>query len=181
MRVIAGTARGIRLKSFEGTEIRPTLDRVRESVFNILAPRILEARFLDLFAGTGANGIEALSRGAELAVFVETHRKALQLIRDNLARARQTQAQLAPLEIPRELRQLRGEFDIIYADPPFEWREHEALLNTLSELELLAPEGVLLIEHPVKKVVLPDTCAGFEKYRDARYGNTGLSFYCHPA
>ena len=87
MRVIAGEARGARLTVPKGPNIRPTLDRVRESLFNILNPRIAEAGFLDLYAGSGANGIEALSRGAEQVVFVESHAQQAALVRENLARA----------------------------------------------------------------------------------------------
>ncbi len=176
MRIIAGTARGLRLQSFEGKDIRPTLDRVRESLFNILGTKVNGAYFLDLFSGTGANGIEALSRGAEQAVFVDANTTAIKLIRDNLNRTRLTAARLMQLQLPRDIRQIPGKYDIIYADPPFGWNEHTALLDAIATQGLCAEQGILIVEHP-SKLTLGEEQGMFEKYRLVRYGNTSLSFF----
>ena len=176
MRIIAGTARGLRLQSFEGKDIRPTLDRVRESVFNILGTKVKGAYFLDLFSGTGANGIEALSRGAEQAVFVDANATAIKLIRDNLSRTRLTAARLMQLQLPRDIQQIPGQYDIIYADPPFGWNEHSAMLDAITTQGLCAEQGIFIVEHP-SKLTLCEQQGMFEKYRLVRYGNTSLSFF----
>lgn len=176
MRIIAGSARGLRLQSFQGKDIRPTLDRVRESVFNILSSKVNGAHFLDLFSGTGANGIEALSRGAEQAVFVDANSSAIKLIRENLNRTRLTAARLMQLQLPRDIRQIPGQYDIIYADPPFGWNEHTALLDAISTQGLCAEQGILIIEHS-SKLSLPEQQGMLKLYRLVRYGNTSLSFY----
>ncbi len=177
MRVIAGSARGLGLKAPPGHEIRPTLDRVRESLFNILMPRIEGARFLDLFSGTGANGIEALSRGAQHAVFVERDRQALVCIRENLLHTRLAKdGEILVLDVPREMARIHGPFDIVFADPPYAFTHFPELLEKLVKQELIAPKGLLVIEH-ARQVALADTYPPLERYRQNRYGDTVLSFY----
>lgn len=178
LRVIAGTARGLRLASpSPGLPIRPTLDRVREAVFNILGPRLPQARFLDLFSGTGANGIEALSRGAAHACFVDGHSGALAIIRENLAHTRlDAQANCLYLRLPEELHRLSGPFDIIYADPPHTFPAYAALLQGMGERTLLTPEGILVLEH-ARRMALEEGYGALHRVRQASYGETAISFF----
>ncbi len=178
MRIIAGQAKGIKLSPPpKELAIRPTLDRVREALFSILMPRLEGARFLDLFAGTGANGIEALSRGAAACVFVDGDARALKLVRENVVRAKlERGAECLKLHIPKDLRLLKGPFDVIFADPPYAFGEHEGVLKGLQTYHLLAPEGVFVLEHG-RKADLPEQVENLVRTRQAAYGDTLLSFY----
>jgi len=178
MRVIAGQAKGIQLSPPpKELAIRPTLDRVREALFSILMPRLEGARFLDLFAGTGANGIEALSRGAARCTFVDSDARALKLVRGNLVRARlERGAECLKLALPKDLRALRGSFDIVFADPPYAFAEYEALLGGLQTYAVLAPEGVFILEH-ARRAAPPERVENLLRTRQAEYGDTVLSFY----
>ena len=180
MRVIAGIARGIRLEEPGDLPVRPTLDRVREAVFSMLTGRIEGARFLDLFAGTGANGIEALSRGAATATLVDSLPKVSALIRRNLAKTRlHPNARVLLLDLPQNLHHAcdpAGPYDLIYADPPHAFTDYDALLAAASDAKLLASGGWLLLEHPAS---LPPSEAGhgFTQVRQRRYGRTMLSVF----
>lgn len=177
MRIIAGRAKGIRLFSPKGLEIRPTLDRVRESLFNILSPRIEGSRFLDLFAGTGANGIEALSRGSSEAYFIDEDRQALDIVRQNLQATRlQEKAICVKGRLPEDLRMIQGAFDIIFADPPYAFAEYALLLETLLARQLVATDGILIVEHE-RRCILPENLGLLQRSRQQRYGDTILSFY----
>lgn len=177
MRVIAGSARGIRLDAPPGRDIRPTLDRVREALFSILMSRIEGSRFLDLFAGTGANGIEALSRGAAAAIFVDASRPALNTVRDNLTRARVAQRAMSlQLELPREIARISGNYDIVFADPAYDFGLYTELLAGIEERALLADDGIIVIEHK-RGTELPESVGTLERSRVANYGQCALSFY----
>lgn len=178
MRVIAGSARGVPLFSPEGDALRPTLDRVRENLFNILQPWFPGARFLDLFAGTGANGIEALSRGAEAVTFVEADRTAMNLVRRNLEKTRLTDhAVCLQLRLPDHLGQVPGQYDVIFADPPYALEDLEGLLSAIAARDLLREDGILVLEHSRKRSV-PEMVGGLTQTRHKKYGETSLSFYC---
>lgn len=181
MRIIAGKARGTRLGSLKDLSLRPTLDRVRESLFNILMQELEGARVLDLFAGTGAIGIEALSREASRAVFVEPDPAARRLIRANLEKCRIPESQWTLLEMTAhkaiELLESRGStFRFIYVDPPFEEDLYEATLQALGASSLVAEDGRVVVEHFRKKDLAPNygklTLTDFR-----RLGDTVLSFY----
>jgi len=178
MRVIAGTARGTTLFVPKGLEVRPTLDRVRESLFSILGPDFEGARFLDLFAGTGANGIEALSRGAAGAVFVDNDLRHIQAIERNLGAAKvAVRAEVLRLTLPQGLRTLRGRaFGFIFADPPYAFTEYHMLIETIKDMELLVPQGVLVVEH-ASKGTKAGIFGAFSPYRVSVYGETSLSFF----
>ncbi len=150
MRVIAGTARGRRLTAPRGADTRPTPDRVREALFSLLAPHLPEARVLDLFAGTGALGIEALSRGAGHATFIERDRDALTALRRNLTILPGADVRVLGQPLPRALDPLAEEepFDLIFLDPPYAAGLLAATLARLSELNLLNHGGVAICEHP---------------------------------
>lgn len=147
MRVIAGKARSLRLKTAEGTGTRPTTDRIKETLFNMLQPFLADSRFLDLFAGSGGIGIEALSRGAELAVFVEKDRRALDCIRDNLRFTRlEEQAQVLGMDVFQALDRLEGQpaFQCIFMDPPYGQELERRVLERLAASSL-ADKGTLVV------------------------------------
>jgi len=183
MRIIAGRHRGRKLKSAPTLQTRPTSDRLRETLFNILAPRIEGARFLDLCAGTGAVGIEALSRGAAHVIFVDQSRKMSALIEAN-ARALKIDEQEFEV-IMSEATKFLGRwakkgvpsFDIIFFDPPYA-ADYEAVLNYVGEHAsvLLIKDGFMLVEHQ-KKRDLADQFGALERYRLLKQGDSCLSFY----
>lgn len=177
MRVIAGTARGMRLVAPPGLAVRPTLDRVRESLFNILAPRIEGAAFLDLFAGTGAMATEALSRGARRAVLVENNREALAAIERNLATTRLAErADIRRLNLPEGLSKISGVFDIVFIDPPYEFDGNPGLIAQLQAGKMLAPGALVIVEHRTHQP-LPDLVDTYHRCRVKVYGQTALAFY----
>ena len=179
MRIIAGTLRGRRLQSPTWEGVRPTSDRLRETLFNVLGPRVAGARVLDGYAGTGALGIEAISRGAVWVAFVECDRRAEALVSENLVRCgiehgyviiRATVARAvetltaAPGFVP---------FDIILLDPPYD-RPPSDVLGDVDRL--LAPGGLVVIEH-ARKSVAPDEAGRLERIRELRSGDSSLTFY----
>jgi 16S rRNA (guanine966-N2)-methyltransferase len=178
-RIIAGGSRGRRLKTPAGTLTRPTGARVRQALFDILAPRIAGCRFLDAFAGGGGVGLEALSRGAARVVLVETSAPAVAALRGN-ARALEGAAgaavvvrQDARVALPALL--ARGErFDLVFLDPPYEGRLYE---ETLPAAARLLAEGGLLIAQHFHKRALPETIDALQRKRVVRIGDHCLSFY----
>ncbi|MEK6335281.1 MAG: 16S rRNA (guanine(966)-N(2))-methyltransferase RsmD [Acidobacteriota bacterium] len=183
MRIIGGKYRGRKLKSPPSLKTRPTSDRLRETLFNILAPRIQGARFLDLCAGSGAVGIEALSRGAAHVTFVDHSRQMYALIESNLKvlSADDDEVEVVSKEASAFLRKhakREGEsFDIVFFDPPYE-ADYEEVLNDLdqgAEL-LLAKEGVVIVEHSRKKSP-NDEFGALKKSRLVKQGDSCLSFY----
>lgn len=180
MRIVGGTKRGLRLASLPGTTTRPTADRVKEALFNIVAAHVPGASVLDLFAGSGALGIEALSRGARAATFVEHDRRAARIARDNVSRTKfEEQSRVITGDVFSTLKgegRLAGPFDLIFADPPYGRQLASRVLTAAADPRLLAPDGLLVIEHD-KREELPALRANMEQIRTARYGNTVLSFY----
>lgn len=163
--------------------MRPTADRVKESVFSILRGQVVDANVLDLCAGTGSIGIEALSRGAKHVTFVEREPRCLHIIERNLAACNITrqhqQVQLLRCNIARGIsRRLRAcaPFDIIYFDAPYRAGLYRDCLALLARENLLCADGVLLVEHS-KKTCLPVTVGALTQYRQAHYGDTRVSFY----
>ena len=185
MRIIAGEWRGRRLPTVV-ERIRPTPERAREALFSILYSQGLpffESRWLDLFAGTGAVGLEAISRGAREVVFVDASRRALEGIERFLARARaRERGTVLPLQLPRGLATLRERyretpFDVVFADPPFDERSLiEELLWEPALERLLRPEGWLILEHE-RRATPPETPAHWELVDERRYGRVGFWFY----
>jgi len=180
VRIIGGSARGRTLKGPGRLELRPTPDRVREALFSILASDVPGARFLDLFAGTGAVGAEALSRGATLAVLVERDARAASLIRDNLDRCGLTdRARLLELPVANALDRLAaegGQFDLAYIDPPYaDSAARQEALERLSGHKLLTPDARLVLELPSREP--PPEVAGLHQAPVRRYGDTALALY----
>ena len=149
MRVIAGKCRSLPLKTVPGRQTRPTTDRIKETLFNMLQPYLPDARFLDLFAGSGAIGIEALSRGAERAWFVEQNKAAADCIRQNLKFTKlEQQAVLLPMEAHAALQSLQGQepFDCIFMDPPYNKGFEDEVLAVLNDSTICTPDTVVIVE-----------------------------------
>ena len=180
MRVIAGTLKGRRLKAPTWDGLRPTSDKLRETLFNILAPRIRGARVLDGYAGTGALGIEALSRGALSATFVDEDRRAAALIAENIAHCGIAgPVCYHPSKVARALESLRGHdpFDIVLFDPPYA-PEHDSDLDAIlrAAADLLAHHGLVVLEH-ARRAAMRDDLGGLVRTRTLMTGNSALSLY----
>lgn len=181
MRVIAGKFRSRKLKGPRLLRLRPTSDRLRETLFNILGPAIADSLFVDLYAGTGAIGIEAISRGARQVIFVESNAKAAKLARENLAAldifAGAEFIEADALEALEKLAKRRVLADFIFLDPPYESTdEHMTTLEFLDASHLMAPQGIVIVEHS-KKTQLVDRFDRLERTRLVEQGDASLSFY----
>lgn len=155
LRVIAGVAKGHKLKAPKGMDTRPTTDKIKESLFNIIAPDLYDCNFLDLYSGTGAIGIEALSRGAKKAVFIDRSRICRKIIEDNLNHTKLIdKAVIYQNDVNKGLDILKekGEiFDIIFMDPPYLDNDIEKILEKISKLNLITPSGYIIVEHSSEK------------------------------
>lgn len=173
MRVISGSARRIQLKTVEGMGTRPTTDRIKETLFNILQPELYRARFLDLFSGSGAIGIEALSRGCGMAVFVENDREATACIRENLERTKLFgTAEVMQKDVFAALEMLEKEgksFDIIFMDPPYDRLFEKKLLDRLSGSALIHEETLIVVEASLKTDFSYIEDSGYKIIREKRY------------
>jgi 16S rRNA (guanine(966)-N(2))-methyltransferase RsmD len=185
MRIIAGTFRSRQLKSLKGTALRPTSDKLRETLFNVLGALAVDARFVDLFAGTGAVGIEALSRGAREAIFVEKHPPAVAIIKKNLDSLEiRKGVRVLALDALKSLERLAKEpsvantrIDILFLDPPYaEAEAYKNVLAFLGDADLLAENAVVIAEHQ-RLLDLPETFGKLERVRVLRQGDAALSFY----
>ena len=177
MRVITGSAKGVILKTPEGMATRPTAERVKEALFSSIQFRIPGARVLDLFGGTGQLGIEALSRGAKSAVFIDEREEACRLIRENLCRTKlDSQARVIRADYLSYLKKCREIFDIIFLDPPYAEVFLENSLKMISEIDILQSGGIIIAERPVNKTLDLDP-EGYSRSRDYKYGKTLLTFY----
>jgi len=185
MRIIAGKFRSRQLKSIKGMALRPTSDKLRETLFNILGGLVVDARFMDLFAGTGAVGIEALSRGAREAIFVEKHPPTAALIKKNLevldirtgARVVASDALKALERLAKEPAASNGVIDILFLDPPYaEAEAYKTVLAFLGGANLLTENAVVIAEHQ-RSLDLPETFGKLERVRVLRQGDAALSFY----
>jgi len=180
MRIIAGAYKGRNLKSPPSLDVRPTSDRLRETLFNVIAPRIQDSRFLDLCAGSGAVGIEALSRGASYATFVDRSRRSCLLIEANLelCRVPEDQREIYSVEAGEFLRQTTSPpWDIVYFDPPYK----QDYLKTLgyagaNSVKILTDDGLLIVEHHHKNA-LPEKVGNLRRTRVLKQGDSALSFY----
>ena len=183
LRIIAGKYRGRKLKSPPSLQTRPTSDRLRETLFNILAPRVKGARVLDLCAGSGAVGIEALSRGAAHATFVDQSRRMCALIETNLEELgvdddeREVVSSEVLAFLRRRAKRESPSFDIVFFDPPYA-SDYEAVLDSLGENKgcLLAEDGLVIVEHHKKKE-LKEEFGSLHRYRSLKQGDSCLSFY----
>ncbi len=177
MRVISGEVRGRKLKTQEGLSARPTTDRIKESIFNIIQFDIEGRSVLDLFAGSGQLGIEALSRGAERAVFVDNSREACEVIGENLEttgfslKSKVVQTGFAPF-----LDACRERFDLVFLDAPYLSKEHEKALELIFKIDILNPNGIIICETG-RDIGVPEGDGPYAKLRDYLYGGTRITKY----
>lgn len=177
MRVITGSAGGRRLNELKGYDTRPTTDKVKEGLFSAIQFEIEGRDVLDLFAGTGQLGIEALSRGASSAVFVEKRRDAAKLVEENLALTRLSErAQVRCSDALGYLSALSRKFDIIFLDPPYAEELLEKSLKHIAEFDILNPHGIIVAESPLEKV-LPELPSPYRLAKEYRYGKIKVSVY----
>jgi len=175
-----GTAKGHKLKSLDGMATRPTADKIKESLFNILLPIISDTYVLDLFAGTGSIGIEALSRGAEFAVFIDKNPSAVKIIRENLIHTKlQDKSKIYNADYKKYINNIYdGEraFDIIFIDPPYNKGLIIPAMQLIGEKKLLSPDGLIVVEHG-KEENIPEQIGDFKAIRKQDYGRTIITFY----
>jgi 16S rRNA (guanine966-N2)-methyltransferase len=182
MRIIAGQFRSRQLKSLKNLNIRPTSDMLRETLFNILGQHVEDSRFLDLFAGTGAVGIEAISRGASDVVLVENHRPTAKLISENLALLEITEGvRVIVSDAPAAIAKLEAgiaiPFNFIFLDPPYaNERDYHAVLQALEKSPLLNESSIVIAEHR-KTFALPSAIGRLQQFRTLKQGDAALSFY----
>ena len=157
MRVISGSARGLKLKSPKGLNTRPTADRIKESLFNIISPYLDNISFLDLFSGSGAIGIEALSRGAKYATFVDIDKQSISIINQNIASARfierSTVHNIDCIDAINMISLQNLKFDIIFLDPPYSKRFLEPTINKIEEKQILKNDGFIICEQRIDEII----------------------------
>ena len=177
MRVITGKARGVQLKTPDGMLTRPTTDRVKEALFSIINFEIPGAKVLDLFGGTGQLGIEALSRGAQNAVFVDAREDACKLIKENLKRTKLERCgRVVRSDYLDYLSRCREQYNIIFLDPPYAEVFLENALKRITEIDILQSDGIIVTERPLGKE-LPWEYEGYTRSKDYKYGKTLLTIY----
>lgn len=180
VRVISGSARGLKLNTPGDDRVRPTTDRVKESMFNIVQDWVYDSQVLDLFAGSGALGIEALSRGASQAVFCDNSLDSIKIIKSNIEKARVVdRSQIVSGDFKRCLRDMEAKnqsFDMIFVDPPYYKGLFEEVLDTIRSCKILKKDGIVIVEHDVKRPI--GQVEGLEVYKEKKYGITMLTFYC---
>ena len=181
MRIIAGQWKGLKLEGGKNVEVRPITDRIKESVFGILGDSVINANMLDLFAGSGSFGIEALSRGAAQITFCEKIPAVAKQIKKNLIKTKcvEDKYQIVVSDVFKILQHLCNRhliFDIIFVDPPFRDQINQKFLTSLSEFNLLKRKGILIYRHH-KKEIVKETVGFFEVYRSKQYGDSIVKFY----
>lgn len=180
VRIIAGTAKGIRLKTPKGMNTRPTADRVKESVFGILGAGVVDAEVLDLFAGTGNLGLEALSRGAASATMVDKNIQSVKIMMENAILTDLPRAAIICREevmaVLRRLQAARKSFDLIFCDPPYNMGLGPKVLVLLDETDVLRKSGIFILEHS-RHEKIPDGLKRIVAYRSEFYGETVVSFF----
>lgn len=177
MRVITGKARGVTLKTPDGLQTRPTTDRVKEALFSVIQFDIPGANVLDLFGGTGQLGIEALSRGAKQAVFIDESDKACRLIRENLKRTKlEQQGSVLRSDYMAYLARCNEKFNLIFLDPPYAEVFLENALKRITEIDILQSGGIIVTERPLGKELFFEF-QGYTRSKDYKYGNTLVTLY----
>ncbi len=190
MRVISGKVRGLKLNTPKNEDVRPTTDRVKESLFNIINPYIMESDVLDLFAGTGSLGIECLSRGANKCVFVDVSKESISIVKSNIKKARvENESTVLNLDFKDAINKLKiqnnninklkiqnNKFDVIFMDPPYYENMFIDALEKIAEASLLKEDGIIIIEHDTKDK-FPEEIKNLIQTKSKKYGNTTLTFY----
>lgn len=180
MRVIAGKARRTTLSTVEGTETRPTTDRIKETLFNMINSEIYDCKFLDLYSGSGAIGIEALSRGAAKCIFVENNKKASECIKNNLKKTKlDNQAIIIEKDVIIGIKMIKPEkFDIIFMDPPYKLNEEEAVLAQIRESEIIDENTIIIIEAELEKKFDFVKKIGYKIVKEKQYKTNKHIFVC---
>jgi len=179
MRIIAGSIRGRTLKSPKSDATRPTSDRLKETLFNILAPVLWQAQVLDVFAGSGALGLEALSRGAAYATFMESKASTIQLIQDNIALCGfEKQTMIIQGDALQKIKVIRPSqaMDLVIIDPPYQIGLALLTLEALASVSWLKPTTIIVVEHHIKEI-LPENVGNLVCYRQVKQGESVLSFF----
>ena len=177
MRVITGTARGVPLKAPRGMDTRPTMDQVKEGIFSAIQFEVEGRTALDLFAGSGQLGIEALSRGAAHCTFVDKGREPIAVIRENLKKTRlEERATVVQADYSSWLKTCRQQYDLILLDPPYAEVFLETALKIVSEIDILTNSGIIVCERPFDKS-LTEQIPGLVRYRDYRYGKAAVTIF----
>lgn len=177
MRVVAGIAKGKKIDTLKGNTIRPTADRVKESVFNILGAQIIDSQVLDLYSGSGALGIEALSRGAKSCIFVDNNHECAVVIKSNLERIG-FNGEILKRDAVQAINGLAKngvKIDVLFADPPYDKDLAKNLLSQLANHDILTDSSIIIIEHSQREE--PVTVGRFVKIREKKYGDTIVSLY----
>lgn len=174
MRVITGSARGRKLKTPQGLDTRPTTDKVKESVFNIIQFDIEGRKVLDLFAGSGQMGIEAISRGAAHGTFVEIRRDAAALIHENLAACRfENESSVKQMDVLAFLQSTKEKYDLVFLDPPYEGVLLDKALNLISSIDIVSEHGIIICEISSERKI-PELSAPYVLAKEYRYGKTKI-------
>ena len=177
MRVISGCARGAKLKTIEGNDTRPTTDKVKGAIFNILSNDVYGKNVLDLYAGSGALGIEALSRGAASAVFVEKSAAAADIIKKNLEHTKLLdKAKILKNDVFAVLKSISGTFGLIFLDPPYSAELAEATIAAVDAAKILSEDGIIIAETDEGQQ-LAQTVGGLQLYDKRKYGRVNINFY----
>ena len=178
MRVVAGKARGLKLNTIEQYSTRPTKDMVKEALFSMLQDYVQDSIFLDLFAGSGAIGIEAISRGAQKAYFVDVNKDCVKVINENIKKAKFEEfSEVYNLDYEKALDKFKNiQFDLIYIDPPYNIGLGIKSIEKITSLDLLKRNGVLVYETDEVEIS-PDTIENLEKFKTKKYGRNILNFY----
>ncbi len=180
MRVIAGFYKGRRLERIQNDSIRPTSDRVKEALFSILGEKIINCRFLDLFAGSGGIGIEAMSRGAEEVIFIDSSWDSIKILKNNLKNiGLEDKAEVYNTSYTNGINKLslrKKQLDIIYVDPPYKSNFSHNALKRIFKDNILAEYGIIILEHSIKES-LEEEIVEYKLFKKKTYGNTQLLFY----
>ena len=177
MRIISGELKGRRLKAPLDYSVRPTSDKVKEAVFSMIAPYIPESVVVDMFAGTGSLGLEAISRGALRAYFIDRDRSSIALVRENVKTCRvEERAIILAYDYTAALSRISEKADIIFLDPPYDAGIMNSCFEHIRAMGILNEEGIIAAEHSSDDV-LPDVLAGFIKIKEKKYGKTGVTVY----
>lgn len=177
MRVIAGEFKGRKLEAPEDFNVRPTTDKVKEAVFDMLMNDIYGSRCCDLFAGSGALGIEALSRGAEFCYFCDSDRASIRLIHRNInIVGAKEKSRVIMADYKRALRKIDGKIDVFFIDPPYESGLYQSCLEEIEILDLLSDDGIIITEHDIR-VEMPEDTGYLERSKTKKYGKTAITIY----
>ena len=180
LRVISGKARGLKLDTPKNQDVRPTTDRVKESLFNMINSYIMDSNILDLFAGTGSLGIECLSRGAKNCVFVDKSKDSINIVRSNVKKARvENESTILNVDFKDAVKRLSTQnqkFDVIFMNPPYYENMFIECLKSIDKFNLLDEDGIIVVEHDTKDL-FEDSIGRLNKSREKKYGNTTLTFY----